>query len=71
MALIRLHQAHKARESIVGSAEHKEDGQCALEERSDIVHSRLCAGLIAHYEKDVAFVSFYHILEILEFWRNG
>lgn len=56
--LIRLHQAHKARESIVfklGSAENKEDGQCVLEERSGIVHSRLFAGLIAWYEQRCGF----------------
>lgn len=58
MRLIRLHQAHKARESIVfklGSAEYKEDGQCVLGERSGIVQSRLFAGLIAQYEQRCGF----------------
>lgn len=56
--LIRFHQAHKARESIVfklGSAEYKEDGQCVLDEGSGIVHSRLFAGLIAQYEQRCCF----------------
>lgn len=56
--LISLHQAHKARESIVlklGSAEHKEDGHCVLEERIGVAHSGLFAGLIAQYEQRCGF----------------